>query len=470
MLKKITQTTATYSLGISPGRHLHKVPSGPYADRMIALMLTSPAEIKFSYADPPYTNWSTPASISASVHDAPFDSLMDDSGNVHLFYALASTYYRETRKLTFSGGDWSVGSAVTVYNANATADPSTGIEAGGKLWVAWSRDVGGTKTLCVKSSSDGGASWGSGPTDPGDVLTTGSTAVYPKLLVGETDIYLVYVDGISSLLFRSRAISGSSWEAADIIASGSILDNQFDAALSSGGLIGVAYDQGQLKFREFDGASWGAVATLDTNGSSLPQVIYENAVPFVTYFIQEASEQLLARFTSRKGGSFSTPELLDPRSGYLDSVLLYDLSSTSYADQTANASSDSTADLYHPVSGKLIDAVGDTLYLGGDRKFRQLYILLSTAGGGGSLAYSYFDGVNWKAFTPSGGNFAFDSTDKRLLLWDDFDSVPSDWQKTAVDGQNRYWVRVQAVSAFTTPPVGSQLTTISDIHSFSVRR
>jgi len=149
---------------------------------------------------------------------------------------------------------------------------------------------------------------------------------------------------------------------------------------------------------------------------------------------------------------------------------LYDSSASTYSDQSANAASGATADLYHPSSGRIIDTAGDSVYLGGDRKFRYLFIILSTVGSGGTLSYSYFDGINWKAFTPSGGVYGFDSAEKRLLLWDDYDSIPSDWQKSTVDGVSRYWIRIEVVSSFTTAPLGSQLTSISDTHAFSVRR
>ncbi len=470
MLKKITETTATYSLGISPGRHLHRVSSGVYSGRQIALMLTSVSELKYSYADPPYLIWSTPATISTGLNDAPFDSFIDDNGNVHVVYATATNLYLETRKLTFVNGVWTVGSAVTIYNANICANPSIAGETDGKLWIAWSRDISGSKTLCAKSSTDGGASWGTGPTDAGDVLTAGSSAVYPKLLIGATRIDLVYVDGISSLLYRSRAVTDSSWTSAETIASGIGLDFSFDAALSSAGLLGVVYDQSQLNFREYDGSNWGAVIVLDNTSSLLPQISYVNAVPFIVYYIQESSEQLLAKQTSRSGGTFATPAILDSRASYFDSVTLYDSSASTYSDQTANAASAATADLYHPSSGRIIDTAGDSVYLGGDRKFRYLFIILSTVGSGGTLSYSYFDGINWKAFTPPGGTYGFDSAEKRLLLWEDYDSMPSDWQKSTVDGVSRYWIRIEVVSSFTTAPLGSQLTSISDTHSFSVRR
>jgi hypothetical protein len=137
---------------------------------------------------------------------------------------------------------------------------------------------------------------------------------------------------------------------------------------------------------------------------------------------------------------------------------------------TSEATSGVTADAYHPNSSALVEDSGDIAYLGMDQKFRYVKFLLSTAGAGGTVVYSYWDGSNWMAFTPTGGNFALDATDKDLLLWDDYVSIPDDWQKKLVNGQTRFWVKIEVDSSFTTGPVGSQITAASDLQAFIVRR
>ncbi|MFQ5453187.1 MAG: hypothetical protein ACE5D6_03260, partial [Candidatus Zixiibacteriota bacterium] len=104
------------------------------------------------------------------------------------------------------------------------------------------------------------------------------------------------------------------------------------------------------------------------------------------------------------------------------------------------------------------------------QKFRFLKIILSTAGGGGSVSYSYWDGSNWKGFTPSGGDYYYNAADKDLLLWDDFSGAPQDWQKNVIDGTTLFWVKVEVVSGFSTAPIGSQITAISEIQALSIRR
>jgi hypothetical protein len=273
MQKKITESTAAYPVGLPPGRKLLKVPSGQYRGRLVAITQTAAGDIKYSWADRPYVNWSTPVTIASDAADQPCDSLIDANGNIHLVYSETSTNYLVTKKLSFSGGSWSPGSKVTIYNVNESYYPSVTIEDGGTLWVSWSRLTSGSYYLHAKSSTDSGATWGTGPTDAGDVLTSGVTALFSKTVIGTSDIFVVYSHGGSTLSTRSRPISGGSWiSAVDLASSASNFDEHFDVAVSDNGLLAVVYDQAALKYREFDGAVWSAVVDLDSSEGNSPQL------------------------------------------------------------------------------------------------------------------------------------------------------------------------------------------------------
>lgn len=470
MQKKITETTGDYPLGFPPERKLLKVAFGQYIGRLVAIMQTTAGDIKYSYADKPYTSWSSLTTIASDAADQPCDCVMDSNGDIHVVYSESSTEYLVTRKLTFSGGVWNVGSKVTIYNGTPSLYPSIAIETGGKLWVSWTRVSGGVRYVHVKSSTDGGATWGTGPSDSGDQLTAGASSAYSKIMVGSNDIYVIYANGGLNLSIRSRPIGGGTWTTEYNIATGTGFDQHFDAAFSSDGSLGVAFDHGELKYREYDGSNWGSVVTLDSNGGDFPQILFDDNVPVIVYLSPLASGQILVKYTTRNTGSFSTPAVLDERAKQFDAVILYDASSSSYADLTAAAASAATADVYHPDSGVLVKDSGDVIYLGMDQKFRYVKFLLSTAGSGGTVVYSYWDGSNWKGFTPAGGAFALDATDKDLLLWDDYSSMPDDWQKKPLSGQTRFWVKIGVDSAFGAGPVGSQITAASDVQAFIVRR
>jgi hypothetical protein len=470
MLKKISDSTASSPLGYPAGTKLFKIESGEFAGRQVALMHTSAAEISLRYADTPYTSWSTPVVVASDAANSPFDAVMNDDGDLHIVYSENGTNVLVTRTIAFSGGSWTAGSKVTIYNVDPSLRPCVIYDHLGTLWAAWTRQNGGLEYINVKSSTDNGATWGSGVTDGGAVITPGTAAAHVRLLIRESALYAVYVTGTSKIAIASRALPSGSWGLETTISAVIPLDQHFDAAVSNDGAIGVVYDHGQLKFREFDGSSWGAIATLDASGGSFPQIRYVGNVPLIYYLSSVGSDQVQIKYTERRSGSFSTPQNLDSRFRAFDKLFLYSSTTTVFQNLTTEAGNATTADILHADSGRIVSAVGDKLFLGMDVKFRYLKWLLSTAGSGGSVAYSYWNGSDWQSFTPAGGAFNLDASDKEYLLWTDFASVPDDWQKNSVNGENLFWIKVEVVSAFTTGPIGSQITSISDITALSVRR
>jgi hypothetical protein len=57
-----------------------------------------------------------------------------------------------------------------------------------------------------------------------------------------------------------------------------------------------------------------------------------------------------------------------------------------------------------------------------------------------------------------------------VVVWDDYVSIPADWQKRSVDGHLQFWVRVEVNAPFVAGPVGSQVTGISEIARAIFRR
>ena len=471
MQKKITESSATYPVGLPPSRKLLKVPSGQYRGRLVAIAHTASGDIKQSWADRPYVTWSTPVTIASDAADEPCDCLMDTNGNIHIVYSEITTKYLVTKKLSFSGGSWTIGSKVIIYNSNESYNPSITVEDSGKLWVSWSRKTGVDYYLHAKSSTDSGTTWGAGGADGGDVLTGAVIELASKMVIGTSDIFVVYSHGGSTLSVRSLPIVGGSWTTAvDLASSAGNFDEHFDVAVSDNGLLAVVYDQAALKYREYDGAVWSPVVDLDAGEGNSPQLLFNVNVPVVLYLSQYATGQEQLMYTSRETGSFAVSQPLDSGAGAFEEVLVYDMASSSYNDLTAAAANGTTADVYHSNSSTLLNGLGDAVYIGMDRRFRFLRILLSTVGVGGALTYSYWDGANWIAFTPAGGAYDLDASDRELLLWNDYDATPDDWQKEALGADERYWVKVQVTTAFSTGPVGSQITSISNLGAVIVRR
>ena len=469
MLKKITATTAQQALGRPPGRKLFRIESGPYRGRMAALVQTAPGTIQLFWADHPYRSWSSGQTVVSDADDQAFDAVMETAGDIHLVYSEQTTDYLVTRRLAFSNGAWSVGGKVTVFNGNPAYDPAIVKDTGGVLWVAYARFVSPNRSIYVKSSSDNGATWGTGAADPGDLIVSAGSQAWAKLVLGADDLYAVYTTGNTGIAMKSRPLSGGNWSAESLIFSSTAVTDHFDAAVSPAGRLAVAFVDSQLKYREFDGVAWSSVTTLDDRGDS-PQVLFRDGETIVVYTYVVQGAQRLLRWVRRSGGQWSAPQPLDTRAATFDSVWLYDQSSQTYEDLTTAAGSTATADIYHSGSGALLKNVGDRLFLGLAEPFRYVQFVLSTAGVGGTVTYSYWDGAAWKPFTPSGGVSHLDTTINRVVLWDDYTAIPADWRKHAINNQVAFWIRLEVTAAYTTPPVGSYITAVSETYPVICRR
>jgi hypothetical protein len=302
------------------------------------------------------------------------------------------------------------------------------------------------------------------------LLSSGYISSHSRLLTGISDIYIVYTAGSDYLRFRSIPFLGDTWSSEENVAAGAGIDQDFDAVVGPDGLLGVVYDDAALKYRQYDGANWGAVQTLDESPGYSPQLVFRGNVPVVIYLSPWTGDRGFVMYVERKTGAFSEPAILDVRARCFDSVLLYHNGSATYEDVSAAAGSAGPADVFHSASNCLLKDVGDALYAGLDNPFRFIEGHLSTAGSGGSIVYSYWDGVNWQAFTPVSGGAGLNATINDIVLWQDYRSIPSDWQKRLVDGHNLFWIRLEVRSAFSIGPVGDYVTAVSNVSAMSFRR
>ncbi|MBN1211419.1 MAG: hypothetical protein JXA92_02470 [candidate division Zixibacteria bacterium] len=470
MQKNITATSSITGLGESLGRKLFKVSGGQYYDRLAAIVQTGPNDIKLAYADRPYSSWSEWQSVADDCDEGAFDCLMDSAGNIHVVYTEQTTLALVTKKLLFSSGGWAVGSKVTIYDGSGCYSPSANIEPGGDLWVSYSRLISPNKQVYAKSSSDGGASWGSGSSDPGVQISATALYAYSRVVMGLNDIHIIYTLGGTQLSIRSRPLTGGDWTSAYTLATGNGLTYNFDAAVGPDGLLAVVFSHDDLQYREYDGSNWGAIVTLAAGSKESPQVLFRQNIPVIVFLDTWAGSQKTIKYIDRQTGVFSAPQILDPHARPFDGVILYDKVSESYADRTDQAQSATAADVYHPASGCLLKSSGDIIYLGMDDRFRYVEFTLSTPGGGGTVGYSYWDGSNWTAITPTGDNPYLDAAGVALVLWSDYAAFPVDWQKRIVNGENRFWVKIEVASAYTTGPVADRVAAVSFIEKIIFRR
>jgi len=469
MDKFIINSTATKPLGLPTGRKCLMIKTGQYVNRMAVVYAASPTTISMVWADSPYTAYSSPLNIVTDSDDSPFDAWMDDSGDIYLAYSTASGNHLAFVKITFNDGAWSVGSPVTVYDGDANYNPSIRLLTSGYLWIAYTRVSGGTYYISAKSSGDDGQTWGT-VSNPGDTLTSGSISAYAAMIESGDYQYIFYTEGGAKVAYRRKLNAGIVWNSEVILASGSGHGEHLSAATTDDGRIGLTYASASgLKFREFSGSAWSAEYVLDEEAVTNPAASYQGGIPYVIYLKPFGTNMHQAMYTRKGESAFQSPTPLDNRKSSLQKLFVYDASAGTYQNKTEEAASTATADIFHASSGKLLAVSGDAVYLGMDSPFHFLNVILSTAGSGGEVIWRYWDGQVWKSFTPASGSWHFSSTQKELLLWDDYHSIPADWQKKTVSDANHYWISVTVSSSFGIAPIGTQISSVSNLKAISMK-
>lgn len=466
MQKLIDTVNSYYATGIPPQAKIFKVPSGQYKDRVIAIYPKTPNSLVYVWADPPYESWSDPVEIVTNSADYPCSAYMDSNGNVYLVYTQQTTFALLELKMTFSSGNWSLGTANTVCNMGQNYYPSIIKDSINRLWVSWTYYDSGAERyfIQVKSSTNDGVTWGSGPSDPGTALTNGSASCYSQLIFQSPYILCFYCDDSTLLAYRSFELSGSVWSSQQTVYSGSTINDNFHADLSSDQRIGIVFPgSSSLLYKEFDGSIWSGVFAVDNSPPISPTIKFFDTIPFVFFGKNIGTGQNQIFYSYKEGTSFVTPAPFEKGQKPFDLVFCYDHSATTkYADLTTEASNSEVADVYHPTSNGLVKDVDDALYMGMDQKFNWAKMILSTAGITGEVSWQYWNGESWADFTPYSGAYHLDSLDKMVILWEDLSSVPSDWQQCPVDGISKFWVRILVTTGFTTAPVGTQITGVPE--------
>jgi hypothetical protein len=466
MQKLVDTVNSYYGTGIQPQAKLFKIPSGQYLDRAIAIYPKTPNQLVYVWADPPYESWSDPVEIVTNSADYPCSAYMDSNGNIYLIYTQQTTLAMLELKMTFSQGSWSVGTVNTVCDAGQNYYPSIIKDSVNRLWVSWNYyDPEAERYFVhVKSSTNDGATWGSGPSDLGTALTSGSASCYSQLIFQSPYIHCFYSDDSTLLAYRSFELSGSVWSSQKTVYSESTIDDNFHADLSSDQKVGIVFPgTSSLLYKEFDGSNWSGVFTVEDSLPLSPIIKFFNTQSFVFFAKNIGTGQNQIFYSYKEGISFVSSKALRGGQKPFDCAFCYDDSATNkFADRTTEAGNSTVADVYHPTSNSLVKDAGDAFYMGMDHQFNLAKTILSTAGITGQVSWQYWNGVSWTNFTPYSGAYHLDSLDKTVILWEDLSSVPSDWQQCLVNNVSRFWVRILVTTGFTTAPVGTQITAVSE--------
>jgi hypothetical protein len=474
MQKLIDAVSSFYATGVQPQAKMFRVPFGQYQDRVIIIYPKTPSQLVYVWADPPYLSWSEPANVATDSADYPPSACMDSDGNIYVVYTQQTSLYLLELKMSYSQGSWSVEAVNTVCNVGEDYFPSIIKDATGRLWVSWTYYDSGAERyfVHVKTSQDDGATWGTGPSDPGTCLTNGTASCFSQLLFQSPYIHCFYSDDSTLLAYRSHEIQATGWDPQQIIYSGSEVDDDFCADLSSDYRVGVVFPgTSSLLYKEFDGSNWSGVLTVDTNLPQSPAVKFLDSVPYVFFAKNIGSGQNQILYSYKDGASFAAPVTFEPGQKAFDRAFCYDESaSAKYSDRTTQASDSTPADVLHPTSGGLVKDSDDAFYLGMEVKFNLTRVILATAGIGGEVSWQYWDGGSWSDFIPQSGNYHLDAQEKTVILWEDLNSVPLNWQRCAVNGTSEFWIRALVLSSFATAPVGSQITAVPEAKYLKVTK
>jgi len=331
MQKLIDTVSSFYASGIQTQAKLFKVPSGQYKGRAILIYPLNANTLIYRWADPPYISWSDPVNIVTNSADFPASGFMDSSGNFHLVYTVQTSLALATVKLLFVNGSWSIGTVRNVCTVGNNYYPTILQDSINRLWVSWSYYDSGTArySVHVKSSTDDGITWGTGETDPGVSLTSGTTGCYSQLVFQSPYIRCFYSDGGDSLAYRSFELYGSVWSSAVSIYSGSNIQDDFQVLISPDNKVGIVFPGiSSLLYREYDGLSWSGVITVDTAVPVSPAIKFSGNVPYVFYGKNIGSNQNQFFYSYKSGSSFVTPVPLLAGAKVLDKVFCYDHSAT----------------------------------------------------------------------------------------------------------------------------------------------
>lgn len=124
---------------------------------------------------------------------------------------------------------------------------------------------------------------------------------------------------------------------------------------------------------------------------------------------------------------------------FLDKVFRYD--GAAFMDHSAEADTEGGTPFDALVNA---DAI---LYLGKNTRFKEVYADLAVNGSYTGLAWEYWDGDEWKALAVAGAGANL-AADGPITF-----TPPVDWARTAVNGQNLYWIRAKATAVTTAATV-----------------
>jgi hypothetical protein len=408
---------------------------------------------------------------------------VDSNDNIYITYSpvnngasgLFNTYYRKITK--GSGSTWTVGTQQTVLSGSGTEGYSYSVmevEGTSRLWLA-ARYFDGLNYVVRVYYSDGltdAPTW-SVSQSSFDLANNGAQHI-PAMVRYKTSIGIVYSSQVAvpynnianqvgiRWRFRNDGDSLTAWSNDSLIDGTTTLSSSALTAISDGTNVYVAYNtNASVYLNMWNGTSWQSTVTvssstaitddfvsLSTDGSQI-WVFYNDISNLNTNL--PGNRNIVYRKCVFGGGGCG------PVTNMMTQYNIYDkywsFNSSAYLDDTSDMGNITAAD------GRMVTAVGDIAYFGKLQKYDTIEWSLSTSGVGGQVVWEYWNGSAWKEITKYLGvsNNTFLGSGYISFL------TPSDWATTTVNSEVTpyYYVRARTTTAYSTPPVATQVAAIS---------
>ncbi len=434
--------------------------------------------------------WSCGGQLSGNYSILYYASAtVDSSDNIYVVYSVATTggnaaydvFYRKLTKET--GSNWTLGAEQTVLNSTSatTGYSYANIEAdgAGRLWLAARYFDGTNYQISVYYSSD----MSDAPTwtvSQAALDTPGTNGAQHFMTVvkfaGKIGIIYNAQSGTQNWRYRNDADGPTTWSAESVVANINLQSASFSTVGdTSGNIYHVMNFNQYIYFTYWNGASWSSLATVSNiaAGSAFTSVLTYGGNVWVVYGETTGLNGNLTgsrKLVYKKGVSPFATANFDTNSTQLISYhntfdKYWSYVSSSYVDDTADALDADSANTASSGVGndvQMVSNVGDVAYFGKTYKFDTVAWALSTYGVGGQIAWEYWNGTSWVAINH------FVSVYYPSFLYNGFINFTpnSDWATTKVNGEATayYYVRARVVTAFTTAPVGYQLSAIPQIN------
>ncbi len=468
-------STSTYALSFQNQRKMVRAASGTLA---MVYQKGSPATagggLVLAISRDNGQNWPETLSLVA-VNNTFADVMMAPNNDIYVVHSKNGDSVSAGADVGFLklqyqplSDNWRVERSSVVYDANASTAGYNGVvmRDGASLWAAYRYRSGSEFSIVVKHSPDNGFTWNDAITADLPGPDADETAVFAHF---GNRLALIYYHQNLDFKWRWRFDNDAPnlWQPSELIyhvTSALPSKSAYSVVVDNQERIHLVFNSNGIRHTQFDGILWqnpivladqlGTYPSLLTDGNRL-WAVWERSVgssqdqiESKEYHPETASWDLLPR------------RLSDPSEAIPSAAWCYSAFYNSLSNVTTAAGNTKSGDVKHAVTTKMIQDYDDAVYIGQPMPFDYLRAQLSVGGIGGAVTWEYWNGTVWVSFAPQSGAYNFAKSGS-VQLWPNVATAPVDWQAASVGGSDfLYYVRARVTTPFSTPPVGTQLTSV----------